>query len=111
VAGQYSFRGWSGTSHASTFQSLTLRGTFNPLAEQYKIKYHLTLTDHRPKVVILVSGYDLCLADLLYRHGTGELGCDIVIMISNHDKAKPLADFYGIPFHLLSSPQDNVSRR
>ena len=50
----------------------------NPLAEQYKIKYHLALTDHRPKVVILVSGYDHCLADLLYRHGTGELGCDIV---------------------------------
>ena len=47
---------------------------FNPLAEQYKIKYHLALTDHRPKVVILVSGYDHCLADLLYRYGTVNWG-------------------------------------
>jgi len=79
---------------------------FNPLAEQYKIKYHLALTDHRPKVVILVSGYDHCLADLLYRHGTGELACDIVTIIRSEDKAKPLADFHGISFHLLTSPQD-----
>ena len=79
---------------------------FNPLAEQYQIKYHLALTQRRPKMVILVSGYDHCLADLLYRHGTDELGCDIVTVISNHDKAKSLADFYRIPFHLLSSPRD-----
>jgi formyltetrahydrofolate deformylase len=70
------------------------------------IKYHLALTDYRPKVVVLVSGYDHCLADLLYRQSTGELGCDIVMIISNHATAKPLADFYRVPFHLLTNPQD-----
>ena len=79
---------------------------FRPLAEQFKIEYHLAPTDYRPKVVILVSAYDHCLADLLYRHSTGELDCELVTVISNHLKAKPLADFYGIPFHLLSQPQD-----
>lgn len=44
-------------------------------------------------MAILVSGYDHCLADLLYRQRTGELACDIVIIISNHETAKPLADF------------------
>lgn len=78
---------------------------FNPLAEQYKIKYHLAPTDYHPKVVILVSGYDHCLADLLYRHNAGELGCDVVTIISGHSKAKPLAEFYGVPFHLLTNPQ------
>ncbi len=80
--------------------------SFRPLAEQFKIEYHLAPTDYRPKVVILVSAYDHCLADLLYRHSTGELDCDLVAVISNHLKGKPLADFYGIPFHLLSQPQD-----
>jgi formyltetrahydrofolate deformylase len=79
---------------------------FRPLAEQFKIEYHLAPTDYRPKVVILVSAYDHCFADLLYRHSTGELDCELVTVISNHPKAKPLADFYGIPFHLLSYPQD-----
>jgi formyltetrahydrofolate deformylase len=79
---------------------------FKPLSEQYRIEYHLAPTDYRPKVVILVSGYDHCLADLLYRHSAGELDCELVTIISNHAKAKPLADFYQIPFHLLSNPQD-----
>jgi formyltetrahydrofolate deformylase len=79
---------------------------FKPLVERYLINYHLALTDYRPKMAILVSAYDHCLADLLYRHDTGELRCDIVRIISNHTTAKRLADFYQIPFHLLTNPDD-----
>jgi formyltetrahydrofolate deformylase len=79
---------------------------FKPVAERFLIKYHLALNDYRPKVAILVSSYDHCLADLLYRHRTGELPCDLTMIISNHATAKPLADFHGIPFHLLRNPKD-----
>jgi formyltetrahydrofolate deformylase len=82
---------------------------FDPLAEQYKIKYYLAPTAYRPKIVILVSGRDHCLADLLYRHCAGELACDVLTIISNHPKAQPLAEFYGVPFHLLANPQDKRS--
>lgn len=54
---------------------------FKTLAEQYKIKYHLAPSDYRPKVVILVSLHDHCLADLLYRHSAGELACDVLMII------------------------------
>src|SRR5271165_5661592 len=57
---------------------------FVPLAERFQINYHLALTDYRPKVAILVSAYCHCLADLLYRHSSGELDCEIVAVISNH---------------------------
>jgi len=79
---------------------------FKPVAERFMIKYHLALTDYRPKVAILVSAYDHCLGDLLYRQSTGEMACDIVMVISNHPTAKPLADFYRAPFHLLAKPED-----
>ncbi|MGA2356755.1 MAG: formyltetrahydrofolate deformylase [Terriglobales bacterium] len=79
---------------------------FKPLAEPFHIKYHLALSDYRPRMAILVSTYDHCLADLLYRHRAGELACDIVMIISNHPNAKPLADFYRVPFHLLRNPKD-----
>src|SRR5271165_1133542 len=79
---------------------------FEPLAERFHINYHLALTDYRPKVAILVSAHEHCLADLLYRHSTGELACDIVTIISNHPAAQPRADFHRIPFHLLSNPKD-----
>ena len=81
---------------------------FESLAERYQINYHLTLTNYRPKIAVLVSAYDHCLADLLYRHSTGELACDISMIISNHPTAKPLADFHGVRFHLLSKPTDKV---
>ncbi len=41
---------------------------FGDMAERFQIHYHLSLTDYRRKVAILVSAYDHCLADLLYRH-------------------------------------------
>lgn len=77
---------------------------FQPLADRFFIHYHLALTSCRPKIAILVSAYDHCLADLLYRQCAGELACDIVSVISNHTTAKPLADFYNVPFHLLRNP-------
>ena len=57
---------------------------FKPVADAFQIKYHLALSDYRPKVAILVSAYDHCLADLLYRHSTGELACEIVTIIGSH---------------------------
>src|SRR6202021_268826 len=77
-----------------------------PGAERFRIKYNLALTNYRPKIAILVSAYDHCLADLLYRQKTGDLVCDIVMIISNHPTSKPLADFHRIPFHLLTNPSD-----
>jgi formyltetrahydrofolate deformylase len=79
---------------------------FKPVAEPFQINYHLALTGYRPKIAILVSAYDHCLADLLYRQKAGELKCDIVRIISNHTIAKPLTDFYHVPFHLLTNPDD-----
>lgn len=79
---------------------------FRPIAEQYRVEYHLAPPDYRPKVVILVSSYDHCLADLLYRYSSGELACDLLTIIGSHPKARALAEFYGVPFHLLSKPTD-----
>lgn len=81
---------------------------FAPLADRFQINYHLALEDQRPKMAILVSAQHHCLADLLYRHETGELPCDIIRIISNHDTARRMAEFHGIPFHLLSHPTDKA---
>lgn len=80
--------------------------SFNPLAERFQIKYHLSLMDYLPRIAILVSAQDHCLADLLYRQSTGELACEIARVVSNHTTAQPLADFYRVPFHLLTNPKD-----
>lgn len=74
---------------------------FAPIASRFEMDWQLKVTQKRPQVAIMVSQYDHCLADLLYRYQAGELNCDIPLIISNHDHARKLAEFYGIPFHLI----------
>ena len=71
---------------------------FKHVADRFRMKYRLVLSDHRPRMAILVSNYDHCLADLLYRHHSGELACEISVICSNHETGARLADFYKVPF-------------
>jgi formyltetrahydrofolate deformylase len=54
--------------------------------------------EQRPKVLIMVSKYDHCLVDLLYRWGNGMLAIDIPLIVSNHPDCRPVAGRYDIPF-------------
>ncbi len=77
------------------------RRQFSPIAERLRMRWELRVSSVRPRVAIFVSIQDHCLADLLYRHQSGELCCDLALIVSNHQKAEPLARFYGIPFHYI----------
>lgn len=80
---------------------------FLPIAQKYQMQWRLAQSNHRPKMAILVSKYDHCLVDLLYRHKSGELACEIPIVISNHPDNKPIADFYRVPFSVIPVPKEN----
>jgi formyltetrahydrofolate deformylase len=80
---------------------------FSPIAERLKMKWQIALSSDRLRMAILVSKYDHCLVDLLYRWHTGELACEIPLIISNHPEAKRHADFYGLPFHLIEVTPEN----
>jgi formyltetrahydrofolate deformylase len=80
---------------------------FSPIAEKFQMKWRLALSSHRPRMIILVSKYDHCLVDLLYRHQSGELACDIPLIVSNHPDNQALADFYKIPYAVISITKDN----
>src|ERR1700678_604543 len=58
-------------------------------------------------MIILVSKDDHCLVDLLYRHKSAELACDIPLIISNHPDNQPIADFYAIPYLTIPVSKDN----
>ena len=75
------------------------REKFAPIAEKFQMRWRLELSAVRPKMAIFVSHYDHCLVDLLYRHQSGELACDIPLILSNHPDAQRLAEFHKIPFH------------
>jgi formyltetrahydrofolate deformylase len=80
---------------------------FSPIAEKFSMQWRLAQSSYRPKMAILVSKYDHCLVDLLYRHKSGELACTIPLVISNHSDNQPIADFYGIPYSVVASTPGN----
>jgi len=80
---------------------------FDPIAAKFDMIWRVALTAYRPRVAILVSKYDHCLVDLLYRQRNGELKCEIPLVISNHLDAQRHADFYAIPFHVIPITKEN----
>jgi formyltetrahydrofolate deformylase len=59
------------------------------------------LEQSRRRVLVMVSKYDHCLVDLLYRYENGELPVDIPLVVSNHEDCRPLVERHGIPFVVL----------
>jgi formyltetrahydrofolate deformylase len=77
------------------------RQAFTPLAEASGLNWQATFGRRKIPVALLVSRYQHCLVDLLYRHQIAELNCRIALIISNHEDARPLAEFYRVPFHYI----------
>lgn len=81
---------------------MSFRSEFDDLAGPRSMRWALRATDQKRKVLILVSKFDHCLADLLYRERTGDLPMDIVGIVSNHPReALSAIPLDGIPFHHL----------
>jgi len=80
---------------------------FEPIATRFQMKWRLAQSSQRQRMIILVSKYDHCLVDLLYRHQSGELACDIPMIISNHADNQAIADFYKIPYAIVPVTKDN----
>jgi formyltetrahydrofolate deformylase len=85
-------------------ESFDLEGfklAFAPLAAELGMRWKLSTSARRPKVALFCSQYLHCMADLLHRWRTGELLCEIPLIISNHRDVANLAAFYGIPFEYV----------
>jgi formyltetrahydrofolate deformylase len=85
-----------------TLDDAGFREAFIPLAENFNMRWRVEYAARKTRVALFVSKYDHCLVDLLYRYRSGEFNCEIPLIIANHPDAKPLADFYNIPFHVIA---------
>ncbi|KXV22679.1 formyltetrahydrofolate deformylase [Gluconobacter japonicus] len=85
----------------------TLSGAMSVLADEFRMDWSLVDMAKPHKVLLMVSKFDHCLVDLLYRWRIGELAIEPVGIISNHP-LETYADieFYGIPFHHLPITKD-----
>ena len=84
-----------------------LRAAFAMLDAEVEAEWTLRETVVRKRVLLLVSRFDHCLGDLLYRHRIGELAMDVVGIVSNHPQnALHTTMTEGIPYHYLPVTRD-----
>jgi len=84
-----------------------IRSEFAALAGELAMDWKLALRNRPRRVLIMVSKFDHCLADLLYRWRIGELAMEPMAIVSNHPReAIGHTDLGDIPFHHLPVTRD-----
>ncbi|MFC0267351.1 formyltetrahydrofolate deformylase [Kushneria aurantia] len=87
-------------ARAMTVDSATFRRDFEPIADAFEMQWRWRDgEERRRRLMILVSKESHCLVDLLYRWTAGELECDIVGVISNHEEMRSLVEWHGLDWH------------
>jgi formyltetrahydrofolate deformylase len=82
-----------------------LREEFATVAQREEMEWRIHDSRERTRVLIMVSNFDHCLEDLLYRHRMGELQMDVTAIVSNHVTLQPTAMRHNLPyFHLPVTP-------
>ncbi|MDH0621835.1 formyltetrahydrofolate deformylase [Pseudomonas chengduensis] len=88
-----------------------IQGGFAEVAERFAMSWELHDTREPMRVLLMVSKYDHCLADLLYRHQKGELQMKITAIVSNHLDLRPMAEREGIRFIYLPVTKDTKAQQ
>ena len=79
----------------------SVRAALAAATERFDPELTLRSEADQPRVLIMVSQYDHCLVDLLYRQASGEIPMQVPVIVSNHDVCAPIAEQYGIPFVVI----------
>jgi formyltetrahydrofolate deformylase len=78
-----------------------LRAAFAALAPEFGMDFQLFDRAVKTRALVLVSRFDHCLNDLLYRVRSGLLPIEIAGVASNHPDLRPLTQSYGVEYHHL----------
>ena len=93
--------------HLEGLEELGLEDAFAAeVAEPFGMEWQMSYASRRKRVAILVSRYDHCLAELLWRWRRGELYADIPLVVSNHADMAVEAERFGIDFEHIPVPRD-----
>jgi formyltetrahydrofolate deformylase len=100
--------------HAASGEPLPLeqmQEDFQAISNRFGMEWTMRDAAVRSRVLILVSKFDHCLNDLIYRWHIGELKIDIAAIVSNHPDLEPIATAHDIPFHHLPITPDTKAEQ
>ncbi len=89
-----------------------LFSAFDDLANSQRMEWKISPVSTHKNVLLLVSKFDHCLGDLLYRQRIGELPMNVVGVISNHPRETlNISILDGVPFHYLPVTKETKSQQ
>jgi formyltetrahydrofolate deformylase len=74
---------------------------------KHSMTFHLYFSEEKPRMAIFVSKMSHCLFDLLARYTAGEWNVEIPFIISNHPDMQPVAEGFGIDYHVFPVNKNN----
>ncbi|MBO1268944.1 formyltetrahydrofolate deformylase [Arthrobacter cavernae] len=74
-----------------------LEEEFSSIAERFDMKFSFH-DQTKKRVLVMVSKFGHCLNDLIFRWRGGSLGGDLVVVASNHETHRAMAEAAGLPF-------------
>ncbi|MCB5160744.1 formyltetrahydrofolate deformylase [Marinomonas algarum] len=84
---------------------------FDEQVAQFNMSWEIYDKDQPVRVLLMVSKFDHCLDDLLYRHRKGELPMEITAVVSNHKDLRPMVEREGIRFVHLPVSKENKTEQ
>jgi len=78
-----------------------IRAGLAELAERFSLRWELSFSDRVPRVVVFATKASHCLYDLLLCQQIGDLGGNIVAVISNHDVLADVCKHFDVPFTVI----------
>ena len=103
VTGQFCMRTRFETA---TEDLVTVRNSLMAALAPFGADLGIRLESTRRRALVMVSQYDHCLAELLYRRDSGDLPLDIVAVVSNHSRCAELAGRHDVPYYELAVSSD-----
>lgn len=81
------------------------------VASKFEMSWRVSYADKRKRMAIMVSKYDHCLVELLWRWRSGELDVEIPFVVSNHEDLRALVEPFGISYHFLPVTKENKTEQ
>ena len=81
------------------------------VAKPFAMDWRISYADQTKRMAILVSKYDHCLLELLWRVRSGEFDVDIPFVVSNHDDLRETVESFGLTFHHISVTKETKAEQ
>jgi len=84
-----------------------LDDAFNPVGKKFNANWSIRYTGRKLRIAVMVSKYEHCLQELLWRQRLPESAYEIPLIISNHPDLEPMAAYHQIPYHVFPITKEN----